>query len=144
MKLMFKIRCNPPKATSQQKGMMIVNGKPLYFKKKHVKAAEDFMLVMLQEHRPERPFAGPLTLAIRWTYPWRSSEKKANLCRGWMPCDKRPDCSNLVKMFEDCLKTLDFFTDDSQVADLRFIKGWGDNPGIEVLIENWQYKDELI
>lgn len=142
MKLSFSISCIPPKATSQQKGVMVINGQPRYFKKKHVKQAEDSMLSLLMEHRPTVALDGPLRLSIRWTYPWRKSEKKKNLALGWMPCDTRPDCSNLVKMFEDCMTRLNFFSDDSQIADLRFVKGWGDKPGIEVTVETWE--SELI
>ena len=136
-KLKFKISCVPPKATSQQKGVIIINGKPRYFKKKHVAAAEQSMTALLMPHRPQKPFCGALRLSIIWTYPWRKSETKRNRALGWMPSDKRPDCSNLVKMFEDCMTRLNFFVDDSQVADLRFVKGWGDDAGISVELEEF-------
>lgn len=135
MSLAFFIPCIPPKATSQQKGVMVINGKPRYFKKKHVKAAEESMLALLMPHRPKQPFEGPVSLSVQWVYPWRKSETKKNRALGMIPCHTRPDCSNLVKMFEDCLTRLAFWNDDSQVSHLTFSKWWGDEPGITVWIK---------
>lgn len=136
-KISFFISCVPPKATSQQKGVMVINGTPRYFKKKRVKEAEESMLSLLMPHRPEMALEGPLRLLVIWTYPWRKSESKKRKAAGWLPCDTRPDCSNLVKMFEDCMTRLNFFGDDSQITDLRFVKGWGDKPGIKVELEKY-------
>jgi Holliday junction resolvase RusA-like endonuclease len=133
--LSFSISCIPPKATSQQKGVMVIGGHPRFFKKKHVKQAEASLMSMLMPHRPAVPFTGPVKLTVYWTYPWRKSEKKSVIAQGCAPCDTRPDASNLIKMFEDCLTTLNFWNDDSQVYSLTFSKWWGNVPGIEVRIE---------
>jgi crossover junction endodeoxyribonuclease RusA len=131
----FRIDCNPPKATSQQKGVMVIAGKPRFFKRKHVKQAENDITALLMPHRPKTPLVGPVRLLVVWAYPWRKSEPKRNRERGYMPCDTRPDCSNIVKGLEDCMTRLGFWGDDSQVADLRFVKQWSDHPGIYVEIE---------
>jgi len=133
--LSFFISCIPPKATSQQKGICMIGGKPRHFKKKHVLEAENSLTALLMPHRPAKPLDGPVALSVMWTYPWRSSETKRNKALGYLPCTTRPDCSNIVKGLEDCMTRLAFWNDDSQVADLRIRKGWGDKPGILITIE---------
>ena len=132
--LSFSINCIPPKATSQQKGVMVIGGHPRFFKKKHVKQAEDSLMSLLMPHSPAVPFVGPVKLTVYWTYPWRKSEKKSVIAQGCAPCDTRPDCDNIVKALSDCLTRLNFFNDDSQVYSLTFEKYWGNVPGIEVKI----------
>jgi len=133
--LRFFVPCIPPKATSQQKGIMMIGGKPRHFKKAHVREAEDTITSLFAEHRPDMPFQGAVKLTVYWTYPWRKSEPKKNRAGGRKWCDTRPDCSNIVKMVEDCLTRLNFWNDDSQVAALHVEKGWGDAPGIGIRIE---------
>ena len=136
MKLQFTIDCIPPKATAQQKKVAMIGGKPRVYEPKNVKDAKNDMLSLLHPHRPEKPLNGPLRLSITWTYPWRSSESKRNRALGVMPCDTRPDCSNLVKAFEDTMTRAGFWVDDSQVYALYFAKFWGDKPGIKVTVES--------
>lgn len=131
----FVIHCIPPKATSQQKGIMMIGGKPRHFKKKNVKQAEDTFLALLAMHRPEQSFDGPISLTVMWRYPWRKSEPKKNKAYGWKPCDTRPDCSNIVKILEDCMTRLNFWTDDSQIAQLHITKAWANDPGITIHIQ---------
>jgi crossover junction endodeoxyribonuclease RusA len=134
----FRIDCNPPKATSQQKGVMVIAGKPRYFKRKHVQQAEQDLTALLMPHRPAKPLCGPVRLMVVWAYPWRKSESKRNRARGWLPCDTRPDCDNLSKLFCDAMTRLGFWGDDSQVADLRFRKQWSDHAGIYVEAEEME------
>lgn len=136
MKLKFFISCIPPKSTSQQKGIMMIGGKPRHFKKKKVAEAENSMIALLSQYQPETSFEGPVSLKVTWTYPWRSAETKKNKTKGSMWSDKRPDCDNLIKMLADCMTRLAFWNDDSQIAKLEFSKQWGDHPGIGIEIEN--------
>lgn len=136
MIIQFKIDCIPPKATAQQKKIAMIGGKPRMYDPKNVKSAKQDMLSLLTPHKPTVPFEGPVRLSIVWIYPWRKSEPKKNRTEGYKPCDTRPDCSNLVKAFEDCMTRIGFWNDDSQVFDLKFSKYWGDKPGIQVTVEN--------
>jgi crossover junction endodeoxyribonuclease RusA len=133
--LSFFIQCVPPKATSQQKGICLIGGKPRHFKKKNVADAENSLTALLMPHRPAKPIEGAVALSVTWTYPWRSSETKRNKALGYMPCTTKPDADNLVKMLGDCMTRLAFWNDDAQVADLRVRKGWGDKPGIGITVE---------
>ena len=137
MNIRFTIDCIPPKATAQQKQITMIGGKPRMYDPRNVKQAKSDFLTLLGPYKPDRPIEGPVRLSIVWTYPWRKSEPKKNRIQGLKPCDTRPDCSNLVKAFEDCLTRLGFWNDDSQVFDLRFQKYWGDKPGIDVRIEKY-------
>lgn len=138
----FALDCNPPKSTSQQKGIMMIGGKPRHFKKKKVAEAENTLVALLAEFRTETAAEGPLYLEVHWMYPWRAAETKKAKALGFKWSDKRPDCSNIIKMFEDCMTALAFWNDDSQIADLRVKKYWCDKPGIKVLIYQLEETDK--
>ena len=130
----FKIHCIPPKSTHQaalrimkkRDGTQFI-GK---FDSSNGKRVQEHLIALIAPHRPPQPLEGPVQVHIEWEYPWRKSEPKKNRLLGFKPCDKRPDVDNLVKAFLDILTRLNFWNDDGQVCDLRFIKSWGNNPGI--------------
>ena len=99
--------------------------------KRGVKTREELM-VLLMPHRPLVPLEGAIFMEVDWVYPWRKSEPKKNRATGRLPCCTRPDADNLMKFFADICQRLGFYLDDSQIADLRFRKWWGDSPGIGV------------
>lgn len=134
----FFIPCVPPKTTSQQKGVMVIGGKPRFFTKGKVKQSQNDLLTLLMPHVPETPFTGPIRVCVTLTYPWRSTEKKRNLLKGFIPNDKKPDFDNISKSICDVMTKLLFWHDDGQIADGRIIKRWGDCPGIMVEIENME------
>ena len=133
----FHLPIAPPKATSQSAGkrIMVIKGKPMFFKNKQAQGAENDLLLMCSPHAPQAPMQGPLTLEVSFVFPWRKSETKRRQATGYQPNDTRPDCSNLIKLLEDCMTKLGFWNDDGQIADLRVKKGWGDNVGITVRVE---------
>jgi Holliday junction resolvase RusA-like endonuclease len=133
----FRIDCIPPKATHQgslrimkrRDGGQFI-GK---FSNSKGKKAKDDITLMFARYKPQEPLRGALKLSVVWVYPYRESEPKKNRT-GLIPCDTRPDCSNLIKMPEDILNRLGFVEDDSQFAQIEFKKYWGENPYIEVEI----------
>ena len=130
----FWVECIPPKATAQASTMIMrrADGTPFIGKaKRGVKTREELM-TLLMPFRPLVPFEGAIYLEVDWVYPWRKSEPKKNKTDGRMPCSTRPDADNLVKFLGDIFQRLGYFLDDSQIADLRFRKWWGDRPGIGV------------
>lgn len=136
----FVLHCNPPKHTAQGSSTILKNfktGKYFIGKKANSNAieAKTELMGMLLPYRPQKALEGALKCYIRWVYPWRKSETKKNRAKGAMWCQTRSDCDNLVKMFNDCLTTLNFWHDDAQVAVLHFEKLYSDNPRIEVQIE---------
>lgn len=130
----FFIPCELPKATAQQKGVMVTGGRPIFYTKKHVQKSKDFFTWLFVNQRPPVPFNGPIRVEIVMTFPWRKGESKANRARGWVPMPVCPDWDNLAKTPMDVLSRLSFWCDDSQIFDGRVIKGWGEKPGIRVTI----------
>ena len=139
--LKFFIQCEPPK-TTHQAGLRIIHpkGKKPFigrYEKSEAKAAEKRMMGLLQPHVPPQPYDEPICVTVEWTYPWNKSETKKRKAEGWQPCGTRPDIDNLCKTLFDTMTKLGFWTDDGRICSLRFVKGWGDNPGIGIKIEKW-------
>lgn len=132
----FHLPIVPPKATSQGAGKRIVvkDGRPMFFKNSKAQSAENDLTLLCSRHAPRDPLEGPLSLSIDFVFPWRASESKRRIAQGRAPHTVKPDCSNLVKILEDCLTKLGFWKDDSQVSDLHVSKAWGKAVGIYVAI----------
>lgn len=131
--LSFRVDCVPPTATAQQKGVFVVNGRPRFFVKKPVKQTEGFLAALISMHAPDEPFDCPMSLTVRWTFPFRKSERKSVVRAGVdVPHVSRPDLDNIEKSLLDVLTRLNFWTDDSLVAEKRTSKHWGAKPGIEI------------
>ena len=132
----FTISCIPPKATHQGSAMIMrrADGTQFVGKSKSSKGArvQRDLLSLFQPHAPARPMEGPLSLIVKWKYPWRLSESKKNRERDILPCDKRPDIDNLCKLLFDVMRRAGFFLDDAQIAHLTFRKEWTSQPGIEI------------
>ena len=111
---------------------MVVRGRPMFFKSNHAKEAEGDLMSLCAPYAPKEPLQGAVALYVDFTFPWRKSEPKRRIALGRVPHTSRPDCSNLIKMIEDVMTKLRFWTDDSCVAHLVISKGWGDNVGISV------------
>ena len=138
MKASFFIPCIPPKATRQQKGVVLAGGRPRFFKKANVAHAERDLISLLLTYRPA-DFAciasGPVHVFLRFCWPYRKSEPRTRTETGDdLPCDTRPDMDNLSKMMLDAMTRCRFWTDDAQVSDLVLSKSWGPTPGIEVKV----------
>lgn len=134
--IFFTIPCVPPRVTAQQKGACRTPAGIRFFKKRPVQQAENSLLALLRPFAPAAPLGGPLRMCVDWRMPWRKSETKSRRAAGARWCDVRPDLSNMIKLLEDCLTTLRFWEDDSQVCDVRLTKRWAGNAGITVCIES--------
>ena len=137
--LSFFISCIPPKSTHQAALRILKRHDGTQFVGKFAtskgKAVESELMTLFMPHRPPQPMQGPLSLEVRWQYPWRKSEKKANRAKGILACDVRPDCDNLAKFVCDIMTRLAFWNDDGQVANLTFSKTWCNSPGIGIMVE---------
>lgn len=133
----FYIDMIPPTTTSQQKGVDFQRRR--IFTKTALAEIERQYCGALVPHRPATMLRGPLKAEITFTWPWRENELEKRRRWGWWPKDTKPDCSNSVKLFEDCLTIVRFFKDDAQVASLHVKKGWGNRPGIRVKLSEWNF-----
>lgn len=120
--LSFFVACNPPRATAQQKGAFVMAGKVRFFKKARIKQAENDLVSLLRPHVPSTPFDGPLLVTVQFRFPFKKTERKADVARGWAYSDTRPDVDNLCKLLFDAMSLLGFWRDDSQIAVMRATK----------------------
>ena len=133
--LSFRLDCIPPTATAQQKGVFVRGGKVRFFTKKKVREGENFLAALLSMHAPDAPFSEPVAVKVRWTFPWRKSERKSIVTAGNpVPHTSRPDLDNLEKALLDVMTRLNFWTDDSLVTEKSTSKWWGPRPGIDIEI----------
>lgn len=81
------------------------------------------------------PLEGPLRLEVRCTFKVPVSYSKAKRAATiWRPHTQRPDLDNVTKQLGDALNRIAWI-DDSQIADSRCIKLWGDRDETIVVIE---------
>ena len=126
----FDVFCNPPTATSQQKGAFRCGGGIRFFTKPHVKQAQIDLAEYLRPFSPEERLEGALFLSLKFKFPMRKSETKARRALGHFPHDKRPDVDNLAKLTVDVMASLGWFKDDAQIARMILENEWSNVPGI--------------
>jgi Holliday junction resolvase RusA-like endonuclease len=102
------------------------NGKPQFFDSPELAKARADLCAHLEQHSPDAPFEGPLSLAVVWRF--RDSKGR----EGWK--DTKPDTDNLQKLLKDCMTRTRFWIDDAQVADEHVCKTWSPWPGIHVIV----------
>ena len=91
---------------------------------------------LLLNHVPQDPMLGPLRLKVIYRLAMLKTEKKEVRERGWAYHDKKPDCDNLIKMFQDSMGDLGFWKDDAQVVKLWVTKIRHKVSGIHVILEH--------
>lgn len=125
----------PPKTTSQQKGVFVRGGKPRFFTKKKVQDAKDHFTGKLRPLIPKAwtPIAHPVSVEIRFHFAYTAADKKRK-CVEYVPHDKRPDLDNLIKLLLDAMTASGWFKDDSVVTRLVATKIRTDNAGIGISI----------
>jgi Holliday junction resolvase RusA-like endonuclease len=145
----FRVPCKPPTRTSQGKGVQMVPnprkpGKlmPKFFRKKTRQADHDEWGWRLQPFRPAQPLEGPLRLWFTLVYPHLAETAKRDRGRTW-PKLSKPDCTNVMKAFEDEMVRQGFMVDDQRVVDFRVQKYHGPDAdvGIYVLLETVEGDD---
>lgn len=101
-----------------------------------VKENASWLQTLCTKHRPLAPMEGPLSLHLRFQFPYRKADiKKLAQGKGICPWkDTKPDCDNLGKQMCDVLEKCGFFANDAQIADLRIQKVWALAPGVHVVL----------
>ena len=117
---------NPPTVTHQMHRVTVRNGKPQFFDSPELAKARADLCAHLEQHSPDAPFEGPLSLAVVWRF--RDSKGR----EGWK--DTKPDTDNLQKLLKDCMTRTRFWIDDAQVAKEHVCKRWSLKPGIVIAI----------
>lgn len=120
----------PPTVTAQMHKVAVRGNKPYYFDPPELAAAREKFLAYLGKYAPEKPMEGvPVKLHTIWCYPLKDGHEDGEYKI------TRPDCSNIIKLFEDCMTRLGFWHDDAQIAVSITEKHWARIPGIYVEIE---------
>ena len=116
----------PPRTTAQQH-RILKNGRVVPGEK--VAAAKQKLIAHLYQHKPDKPFSGPVQLAVVWK--WNKPKQKT--AYDWKVT--RPDTDNLQKLLKDCMTQLGYWNDDAQVCDEHVLKLWTNGtPGIFITV----------
>ena len=113
-----------PRTTSQEKGVRVVRGKPMYYTKAKVQDVKNLYTMLLRTHRPPRPLEGAVALKVCFYYQAKKPHKVGE------PKATRPDTDNMVKLLKDCATECGYWKDDGQVAKELVIKAYGEPCGI--------------
>ena len=117
-----------PTGTHQQKQVTIKKGKPIFYEPDKVKAIRKLFTEELSPYVPSDPIQGPIRLVTKWCFG------KAN-CKKAQWKTTKPDTDNLIKLFKDCMTSLNYWNDDAQVCSEVTEKYWNPVTGIWVHIE---------
>ena len=127
----------PPRTTFQQKKVFFNPhlGRVQFVKKKGLAEAEQDFMSLLISHVPAEPFKAAVRLSVIFVYPFRKTDSQKTRNRLLVPMTVKPDFDNLSKTLCDTMTKLQFWTDDSLVADGRVRKFWGERSGIHIRVE---------
>lgn len=123
------IQGEPNIVTCQQKGVMVRNGKPMFFTKKRVQDSRDALILQLRKFAPRKPVDYPVLIRVKLAY--KQTKARPNERRH----GKRPDLSNSFKSLEDCLVKAGWLTDDGLVDQIVAEKFRVSDPYIEITMK---------
>jgi Holliday junction resolvase RusA-like endonuclease len=126
-RITFEILGNPKAQQRHRTYTKGKDGRPLPFARNVDPSAtdKDDLLAQIMQHRPEVPWAGPVSLTVYWFLPRPRSHyhtgKHAGELRPDAPvhCATKPDIDNLEKLLTDAMNGV-FYQDDAQIV--RVIK----------------------
>lgn len=102
-------------------------------KSDELKTAEDLICVWLKSvtkvSENFQPLTGPLRLNVRWCFGTSVLHPDGS------PMTEKPDMSNMLKTFEDCLTRCGIIEDDRFIVDEHIAKGYADIMGIYFSVE---------
>lgn len=99
---------------------------------------ENLVVAMFKQAYPDaKPFEGEVRGYIKAFYPIPQSvskKRKEQMRSGEMRPQVKPDLDNVEKIIYDALNGI-AYTDDSHITQMMIAKHYGDEPRVEVLIE---------
>lgn len=130
----------PPTATSQMKGFYYDRKKEglQYYTPKEVVEAELVWRHALEDMRTQfgAAVAGAIRLEFGFFWPYPATFPKWIKELDQIPKTTKPDLDNIIKLVQDVMKSLNFFVNDSQVADGHGAKWYAKVPRVEMRM--WQ------
>lgn len=107
-------------------------------KSDELKTAEDLICVWLKSvtkvSENFQPLTGPLRCVVKWCFPASPKHPDGS------PMTEKPDMSNMLKTFEDCLTRCGIIEDDRFICSESLDKGYADIMGIYFSVEELQEK----
>lgn len=126
----------PSKTHNDLEAYIVGRGKNMHAsirKSDELKTAEDLICVWLKSvtkvSENFQPLTGPLRCVVKWCFP--ASEKHPH----GTPMTEKPDMSNMLKTFEDCLTRCGIIEDDRFICSERLDKGYAKVMGIYFSVE---------
>lgn len=126
----------PSKTHNDLEAYIVGRGKNMHAairKSDELKTAEDLICVWLKSvtkvSENFQPLTGPLRCVVKWCFP--ASEKHPD----GTPMTEKPDMSNMLKTFEDCLTRCGIIEDDRFICSESLDKGYADIMGIYFSVE---------
>lgn len=102
-------------------------------KSDELKTAEDQICVWLKSvtkvSENFEPLTGPLRCVVKWCFPASPKHPDGS------PMTEKPDMSNMLKTFEDCLTRCGIIEDDRFICSESLDKGYADIMGIYFSVE---------
>lgn len=100
-----------------------------------------------EQMKGRSPLDGPLTMNVLCVMPIPASGmRKAELslaAREQLPHAKKPDCSNLLKNFEDALNGI-VYVDDSRLTEVHVRKVYGPKPRVEIAVAPLNGQEQML
>ena len=132
--LFLRLEPDIPKLTHQN-GIKtrVVDGHAQVYKTPALRDLEAKYMALLRPYAPAEPWDCPIRLTTTWIF------RKPKGAKGTFKTTK-PDITNMIKTFEDCMTRCGFWKDDAKVFSHNSTKVWaeGDKPhGIDIYIEDY-------
>lgn len=116
-----------PKGTAQQKGVMVRNGKPIFYRKDNVQSARNHFMRALRPYKPIKPSDKPVKLHLWFAFDVKDKKKWGK----YKPT--MPDADNIAKEFIDSFVRVGFIEDDAQICRLSVDKTYAEKASILVV-----------
>jgi len=103
--------------------------------------AEDFIMDYLKPYVPENPMMGAIELTMRAVFPVPASKPQwwaDAALSGAISHIKKPDKDNIEKNILDCLQTMGFFKNDSQIFRSKTEKCYGEKGMWKIRLREYQ------
>ncbi len=143
----FFVDMQLPTITAQQKGVTTrgfrlskrgkLRPRICHYKKDEVEAVEMKLATAFAGYAQGKA-DGPLRLEVTFIHDWTAKLKKKRVAKKlpeFVGKDTKPDTDNMLKLVKDVLTACRFWHDDAQVCAEFTRKGWGDRPGIHIVIQ---------
>ncbi len=104
---------------------------------KEQKYNENTLITEMLPFRPPEPIIDPIILDVQAYFSIPKSKPawwRAAALAGLIQHDKKPDADNILKMLNDCMQTLQFFKNDSQIFYVHCKTGYSEKPRWEITL----------